>query len=142
MLLLAVGGLLVAAYLTLVQLDVSIGAWDPIFGPASTRQVLDLTRPVPDALAGVLAYATEVVLLLTRRGRLLLGIVLCAGGLTSVALIIIQPAVVGAWCALCLASAALSLALLVLGRQEAADALTALRRPQLGLRTLLAQLTQ
>lgn len=141
MLTLALGGLLVAGYLTLVQLEMLTGVWDPVFGPSSTRKVLDLTRPVLDALAGVLAYATEVVLLLARRGRLLLGLVLSAGGLTSIALIIIQPAVVGAWCALCLASAALSLALLALGHQEAADALTALHRPRHGLCTLLAQLT-
>ncbi|HEY1539027.1 MAG TPA: vitamin K epoxide reductase family protein [Solirubrobacteraceae bacterium] len=103
--------------------------------------MLDLTHPVPDAAAGVIAYATEVVLLLTRRGRLVLGVVLAAGAITSIALIIIQPAVVGAWCTLCLASAALSLVLLVLGRQETADALSALRQPRRALRIALAQLT-
>jgi hypothetical protein len=141
MLTLAVAGLLVAGYLTLIQLGALASAWDPLFGHHSTHAVLELTRPVPDALAGVLAYATEVALLLARRGRLLLGLVLTAGGLTSIVLIIIQPAVVGAWCTLCLGSAALSLVLLALGRREAADALTALREPQHGLRTLLAQLT-
>lgn len=115
--------------------------WDPLFGTHSTQRVLDLTHPVPDAAAGVIAYATEVVLLLTRRGRLVLGVVLAAGAITSIALIIIQPAVVGAWCTLCLASAALSLVLLVLGRQETADALSALRQPRRALRIALAQLT-
>ncbi len=109
MLALAAAGLIVAGYLTMVQLGALASAWDPVFGQRSTREVLELTRPVPDALAGVLAYGTEVVLLLARRGRLLLGLVLTAGGLASIALIIIQPAVVGAWCALCLGSAALSL---------------------------------
>lgn len=140
MLALAITGLLVAGYLTLVQLGALAGARDPIFGEHSTRDVLELTHPVPDALAGVLAYATEVVLLLAHRGRLLLGLVLTAGGLASVALIIIQPAVAGAWCALCLGSAALSLALLSLGHREAAAALKALRQPRHGLRTLLVQL--
>jgi hypothetical protein len=115
--------------------------WDPLFGTHSTQRVLDLTHPVPDAAAGVIAYATEVVLLLTRRGRLVLGVVLAAGAITSIALIIIQPAVVGAWCTLCLASAVLSLVLLVLGRQETADALSALRQPRRALRIALAQLT-
>ncbi len=132
MLTLAVTGLLVAGYLTLVQLGPLASAWDPLFGAHSTRAVLELTQPVPDALAGVLAYATEVALLLARRGRLLLGLVLTAGGITSLALIIIQPAVVGAWCALCLGSAALSLMLLGLGHREATDALTALREPRHG----------
>lgn len=141
MLTLAVAGLPVAGYLTLVQLSALASAWDPVFGDHSTRAVLELTRPVPDALAGVLAYATEVALLLARRGRLLLGLVLTAGGLTSIVLIVIQPAMVGAWCALCLGSAALSLVLLALGHREAADALTALREPRHALRTLLAQLT-
>lgn len=100
MLALAAAGLIVAGYLTMVQLGALASAWDPVFGQRSTREVLELTRPVPDALAGVLAYGTEVVLLLARRGRLLLGLVLTAGGLPSIALIIIQPAVVGAWCAL------------------------------------------
>jgi uncharacterized membrane protein len=37
----------------------------------------------------------------------------------SIALIIIQPTVVGTWCTLCLLSAALSLALFALGIGEA-----------------------
>ncbi len=141
MLALAAAGLIVAGYLTMLQLGALASAWDPVFGQRSTREVLELTRPVPDALAGVLAYGTEVVLLLARRGRLLLGLVLTAGGLASIALITIQPAVVGAWCALCLGSAALSLVLLALGHNEATGALKALRQPKHGLRTLLAHLT-
>lgn len=98
---LAAAGLLAAGYLTLVQVGVPAAAWDPVFGEHSARDVLELTDPVPDAAAGVAAYATEVVLPLARRGRLVLGLVLAAGGLTSVALIIIiRPAVVGAWCLL------------------------------------------
>jgi hypothetical protein len=119
-------GLLVAGYLTLVQLDVLAHAWDPLFGTPSTQRVLELTHPVPDAAAGVIAYATEIVLLLTRRGRLVLGVVLAAGAITSIALIVIQPIIVGAWCALCLASATLSLGLLLLGHRETIDALIAL----------------
>jgi Vitamin K epoxide reductase family len=126
MLPLAAAGLLIAGYLTLVQLDVLAPAWDPLFGTPSTQRVLELTHPVPDAAAGVIAYATEIVLLLTRRGRLVLGVVLAAGAITSIVLIVIQPIVVGAWCALCLASATLSLGLLLLGHRETIDALIAL----------------
>jgi Vitamin K epoxide reductase family len=118
-------GLLIASYLTLYQLHAYDTVWDPFF---DSRTVLDLTKPVPDALAGVLAYATELVLLaLGGRDRwrslpwacLALGAVLTTGAVVSIALIIIQPTVAGDWCTLCLVSAALSLALFFLGIDEA-----------------------
>lgn len=121
---LALAGLLVASYLTLYQWD-AWGAWDPFF---DSSRVLDLTHPVPDALAGVLAYGAELVLLaLGGRDRwrslpwtcLVLGAVLTTGALVSIALIIVQPTVAGTWCTLCLVSAALSLALFLLGIDEA-----------------------
>jgi hypothetical protein len=137
---LAAAGLAIAGYLTLVQVDV-VAAWDPIFGNHDTQAVLDLTHPVPDAAAGVLAYAAEIVLLLARHARPLLGLILIAGALTSVALIVIQPTVAGHWCALCLGSAALSLALLALGRAEAAALLCSLRRPDQTARRMARSLT-
>ena len=122
---LACAGLLVAGYLTLFQIGVLDHAWDPFF---DSRTVLELTAPVPDALAGVAAYAAELVLL-AAGGRdrwrslpwacLALGLTLAAGAAVSVALIVIQPTVAGAWCTLCLVSAALSLALFALGIGEA-----------------------
>lgn len=60
-------GLAIAGYLTLVQLDVLAHVWDPLFGAGSSPAVLDLTHPVPDAAAGTVAYAAELVLLLGRR---------------------------------------------------------------------------
>lgn len=122
---LAVAGLVVATYLTLYQLHAYDTVWDPFF---DSRTVLDLTKPVPDALAGVLAYATELVLLaIGGRDRwrtqpwvcLLLGAVLTMGAVVSIALIVIQPTVAGDWCTLCLVSAGLSLALFALGIDEA-----------------------
>lgn len=121
---LAFAGLLVALYLTLYQWD-AWDVWDPFF---DARTVLDLTHPVPDALAGVLAYGTELLLLaLGGRDRwrslpwvcLALGAVLTGGAVVSIGLIIVQPTVAGAWCTLCLVSAALSLALFALGIGEA-----------------------
>jgi uncharacterized membrane protein len=91
--------------------------------------VLDLTAPIPDAAAGVLAYSIELVLLLARRARVLLGLILLAGAATSVALIVISPPSRGSWCALCLGSAAVSFVLLGLGHAEA-RALEALRHPR------------
>jgi hypothetical protein len=131
--LLAFIGLVDALYLTLYQWD-AWGVWDPFF---DARVVLDLTEPVPDALAGVLAYGAELVLLaLGGRDRwkrlpwacLALGAVLTTGAVVSVALIILQPAVAGGWCTLCLLSAALSLALFTLGIGEARAAWAHVRR--------------
>lgn len=122
---LATAGLLVALYLTLYQWRAWGDVWDPWF---DSRTVLDLTAPVPDALAGVLAYGAELLLLaLGGRDRwrslpwvcLTLGAVLGAGAATSVGLIVVQPTVAGTWCTLCLVSAALSLALFGLGIGEA-----------------------
>lgn len=114
---LALTGLGVAVYLTLYQVGVLGSPWEPIFGDGS-RKVLDLTSPVPDGAAGVVAYAIEVALLVARRGVLVLGLVLAGGVLTSVVLVIVQATVVGDWCTLCLVSAAISLTLGLLGRRE------------------------
>ena len=116
-----------AGWLTLYQFGLLAQVWDPVFGSHASRAVLDLTAPVPDALAGVIAYGTEIALLLLaslpdRRVRawttLGLGAMLTAGVVVSVALIAVQALVVGAWCTLCLCSAALSLALFTAGFRE------------------------
>lgn len=122
---LAFAGLCVATYLVLYQFRLYDSVWDPWF---DAEKVLDLTYPVPDALAGVLAYGGELVLLaLGGRDRwrslpwvcLALGLVLTIGAVVSLGLIVVQPTVAGAWCLLCLVSAALSLALFALGIGEA-----------------------
>lgn len=122
---LAATGFAIALYLTLFQFDAWDSVWDPWF---DSRTVLELTSPVPDALAGVLAYSAELVLLaLGGRDRwrslpwvcLALGAVLTGGAVVSILLVIIQPALAGAWCTLCLVSAAISLALFALGIGEA-----------------------
>lgn len=131
---LAGAGFLVALYLTLYQWRAWSDVWDPFF---DSRRVLDLTSPVPDALAGVLAYGMELVLLaLGGRDRwrslpwacLLLGAVLATGALVSVGLIVVQPALAGTWCTLCLVSAALSLLLFALGIGEGRAAWQHVRR--------------
>jgi hypothetical protein len=130
---LAFAGLLVAGYLTLYQWG-AWAAWDPFF---DATKILDLTKPVPDALGGVAAYGTELVLLaLGGRDRwrslpwacLALGAVLAAGAAVSIGLIVVQPTVAGTWCTLCLVSAALSLALFFLGIGEARAAWQHVRR--------------
>jgi len=130
--LLALAGLAIAVYLSLYQLDLISTPWDPFFGRRVDR-VLDLTAPVPDALAGVLAYATELVLLAIGRtrlwARLALGGVLVSGVGASIILIVIQPTLVGDWCTLCLCSAGLSGALFALGIGDTRAALVSMSRP-------------
>jgi uncharacterized membrane protein len=131
---LAFAGPLVATYLTLFQLELYDTVWDPIF---DSRTVLELTAPVPDAPAGVAAYGAELVLLAAggrdrRRSLpwacLALGGILAAGAVVSIALIVIQPSLAGAWCLLCLVSAVLSLAVCLLGIGEARAAWQHVRR--------------
>ena len=59
---LAVVGCGVASYLTLYQLRLTSSVWDPWFGPASSEAVLNLARPIPDALLGAVAYVLEAIL--------------------------------------------------------------------------------
>ena len=126
-------GLCVAGYLTLFQLGVLSSVWDPFF---RSREVLGFVD-FPDAALGVLAYATEIVLsFIGGRERwrtmpwtvLAFGVVILSGALVSVLLIIVQPLVVGAWCTLCLASAAISLAIFAWGADEPLAALRHLKR--------------
>ena len=123
---LAFCGLCIAGYLTLYQVGAFSGVWEPFFGNGS-RSVLDWTHPVPDAALGVVAYAAEVVLSFAGgpdRARtepwtvIALGVVIVGGAVTSIALLIIQPAAVGAWCTLCVCSAALSLLIFALAVDE------------------------
>ena len=130
---LALIGLVDALYLTLYQWD-AWPVWDPLF---DASKILDLTDPVPDAFAGVLAYGAELLLLAIggqdrwRRlpwACLALGGVLAGGAVVSIALIVLQPALTGTFCTLCLLSAVLSLALFALGIGEARAAWQHVRR--------------
>jgi uncharacterized membrane protein len=120
---LALLGLYVSSYLTLFQIEVFPAVWDPFF---SSEKVLTFLG-VPDAALGVLAYATEIVLLsIGGRERwrtmtwtvLALGFVILSGAVVSVLLILMQAFLVDAWCTLCLASAAISFAIFALGYDE------------------------
>lgn len=139
---LALAGLLIALYLTLYQWRAWDNVWDPFF---DSRTVLDLTDPVPDAFAGVLAYGLELLLLAlggADRWRslpwacLALGAVLAAGAIVSVGLIVVQATVARDWCTLCLASAVISFALFGLGIGEARAAWQHVARARESGRTL------
>jgi uncharacterized membrane protein len=110
----------IARHLAAYQLGYTSAVWDPVFG-AGTRQVLesDVSKafPVSDAGLGAVTYLIEALTGLvggTRRWRtmpwivLLFGILIVPVGVVSVVLVMLQPIAVGAWCALCLVTAVLT----------------------------------
>lgn len=137
---LAACGCAIATYLTLYQVGLFQTVWEPFFGDGS-RTILNSAvarfLPVPDASLGALAYVLEAgcgVLGGTARWRTAPWLVLAYGalvgllGLGSVALVILQPLAFGAWCSLCLVSAAIAIGLLGPALREPLAALQHLRR--------------
>jgi uncharacterized membrane protein len=140
---LAALGCAIAVHLALYQLRVTRTVWDPIFGDAS-RRVLDSAVShafqrrlgIPDAALGALAYLAEFVLAglgSAQRWRvrpclvLVFGANVAALAIAAVGLLAVQAFVVHAWCALCIASAGISLALAALAFAEVRAAVGALR---------------
>src|SRR5947199_1831588 len=119
---LAMIGLFIATYLTLFQIGVFTEVWEPFFGNGS-RLLLKQSSiahllPIPDAALGAVAYLADAILDLSRgRARwrtapwlvLLFGALAFLLGITGVLLVILQPTLFGAYCTLCLASAACSI---------------------------------
>jgi hypothetical protein len=130
---LAFAGLFVCVYLTLFQVDAIQSVWDPFFRSPRVLEYLGS----PDAALGAVAYGAEIALSLVG-GRekwrtmpwsvLAFGAVILSGALVSVLLILMQAFLVGAWCTPCLASAAISLAIFILGYREPLAGLGYLRR--------------
>ena len=136
---LSLAGLAVATTLTLFQADVLGSVWEPFFGDGS-RQVLTSSvsqaLPVPDASLGAVAYLLEAVLESiggNRRAHDKPWIVVAAGlvaaglALAALGLVAIQALVVGAFCTLCLTSAAISLVVAALVAPEVRVAIDVLR---------------
>lgn len=135
---------LISTYMALYQWRLIESVWDPIFGE-QTRQVLDsevseIMRRwfrIPDAALGALAYLGDLVFGLagsTRRWQyrpwlvLLFGFDVIPLGIVSAVLVVMQGAVVGAWCFLCLVTAAISLILVALAYDEVWSSLLYLKR--------------
>jgi hypothetical protein len=131
---LAAVGFGIALYLSLYQWGVLDRVFDPFFGKlwfgggsetilresAISRQSLRHLG-MPDAFLGALAYLADAVTGLvggTGRWRTRPWLVIAFGvlvgplGLVSVLLVIAQPLLSGAWCSLCLVSAAISVVLI------------------------------
>lgn len=142
--LLAGGAFLISTYMALYQWRLISDVWDPIFGE-QTRRVLDSDVSermrqwfrIPDAALGALAYLGDVIFGLagsTRRWQyrpwmvLLFGLDVIPLGIVSAILVVLQGAVVGAWCFLCLMTAVISLVLVVLAYDEVWSTVLYLRR--------------
>lgn len=142
--LLAFIAFLIAVYLGLYQWGLIDGVWDPIWGDQSARvltsdvshRITDWVR-VPDAVLGAFAYLGDLVFALagsTRRWQcrpwlvVLFGIDVIPLGIVSAVLVLLQATVVGNWCFLCIVTAIISLALVVLAYDEVFSSLVYLYR--------------
>ena len=120
----AIVGVGIATYLALFQLNVFPTVWEPFFGDGSRKVLtssLSHVLPVPDAALGALGYLADAVTGAiggTKRWKTMPWIVILFGvavgplGIVSIALVMSQPLVVGAWCTLCLASAVISVVMI------------------------------
>lgn len=124
-------GMCIAGYLSAYQLGFVDRIWDPVFGWESTRRTLDSDVshlfPVPDALLGAIGYAGDWIFGAiggTRRYRtmpwvvILFGIFIIPFGGTSVALALMMPTFVGAWCFLCLINTLIAIVMIPMAWDE------------------------
>jgi len=142
--LIAFVGFLIAVYLGLYQWRLIDGVWDPFFGE-QTEQVLDSDVSermrewflIPDAVFGAIAYLGDAIFGLagsTRRWQyrpwmvIVFGIDVIPLGIVSAVLVVLQGAVVGSWCTLCIVTAIISLILVVMAYDEVWSCLLYLHR--------------
>jgi hypothetical protein len=111
-------GFFLSRYLAAYQLGHISYPWDPFFGDG-TRRVLDSdvskAWPISDAGLGAVSYMLEALSgFMGGRNRwrtmpwmvLMFGVLVIPLGIVSIVLVMLQPIAVGAWCALCLITAA------------------------------------
>lgn len=118
---LALAGFLISRYLAARQLGYYDHAWDPFFANGTDRvlhSTISKSLPVSDAGLGSVAYALEMISgFMGDRARwrtapwvvAIFAFLVLPLGITSVALVMLQPTVVGSWCGLCLIAAVLLL---------------------------------
>lgn len=114
-------GWLISRYLAAFQLGYIDTVWEPFFGEGTQRVLTsEMSRmwPISDAGLGATAYTFEMLMAWMggkTRWRSMpwmvtfFFILVVPLGLTHILLVISQPVVVGAWCTLCLAAAAVML---------------------------------
>lgn len=111
-------GFFLSRYLAAYQLGHIAYPWDPFFGDG-TRRVLDSdiskAWPVSDAGLGAVSYMLEALSgFMGGRNRwrtmpwmvVMFGVLVVPLGIVSIVLVMLQPIAVGAWCTLCLMTAA------------------------------------
>jgi hypothetical protein len=115
---------LISRHLAAYQLGYITTIWEPFFGEGTVRVLTsEVSRawPVSDAGLGALAYTLEMLMAWMggkTRWRSMpwmvtfFFILVVPLGIVSIVLVILQPIAVGAWCTLCLASAALMLVMI------------------------------
>lgn len=124
----------ISVYLALYQWGLIDSVWDPFFGDGSEKVLDSKTSEdmkrrigIPDGALGAIGYFSEAVFGLagcTRRWQfrpwlvLLFGLDVIPLGVVSVVLVLAQGFIVKSWCTLCLVTAVISLALVVLAYDE------------------------
>jgi len=117
----------ISTHLSMYQWGLIESTWDPVFGDGSNRVLKSNTAEkmyawlgIHDAGLGVLAYLGDAVLGFAGSPRrwqyrpwlvILFGIDVIPLGIVSAVLVVIQGAVIGEWCFLCLVTAVISLIL-------------------------------
>ena len=139
---LALIGTGIAGYLAAFQLGVIGSVWEPFFGDDSRRVLtsgVSRVLPIPDAALGAMSYVADAVTgVIGGRSRwrtmpwivILFGLAVGPLGAVSILLVILQPVMFDAWCTLCLASAAISLAMIGPAFDEVLASLQHVRRIQ------------
>ena len=124
---LAVVAAVISSYLALYQWHLVDSAWDPVFGNQTGKVLRSSVSGrmsgwfgIHDAALGAIAYLGDALFGLagsTRRWQyrpwivILFGIDVIPLGIVSAILVVIQGAVLGQWCFLCLVTAVISLVL-------------------------------
>lgn len=137
---LALLGFFIARYMAAFQLGHINSIWDPFFG-SQTETVLksDISKafPVSDAGLGAFSYLIDALSGIIgdkRRWRtmpwmvILFGLMIIPPGVTSIALVILQPVGVDAWCFLCLLTAVIMLLMVAPAFDEVVATVQFLRR--------------
>ena len=141
---LALGGVVVAGWLALYQQEYTDTVWEPFFGEGTRTIVREsgFSRfferfPIGDAGLGAVGYLLDAatgVVGGTRRWKTMPWIVVIFGafvgpfGALSVMLVIMQPVLYDAFCTLCLVSAVISLAMIGPALDEVLASMQHLRR--------------
>jgi len=137
---LALIGFFVAAYLAMYQFRIINTVWEPFFGNGSItilNSPISHILPIPDAALGALSYLVDAVAGViggTRRWKTMPWIVIVFAiavgplGFVSVMLVIFQPVLFNAWCTLCIFTAIISVVMIGPSMDEVLASLQYLKR--------------